>query len=114
VNELYRDEGWEEPLNVWWSIPIFFPFNIIVGLRQVHFLSEYFYRKRGIDPPSDPVATFFPFVHISSFSWQDFIVTPRMWCKLLDEVDDIDMKTLPEPLQRLMKLESKETEKTTA
>jgi hypothetical protein len=114
VNELYRDEGWEEPLNVWWSIPIFFPFNIIVGLRQVHFLSEYFYRKRGISPPADPVAEFFPFIQMSSFSWQDFIVTPRMWCKLFDKVDDIDRKTLPEPLQQLMEMELRETEKTTA
>jgi hypothetical protein len=115
VNELYRDEGWEEPLNVWWSIPIFFPFNIIVGLRQVHFLSEYFYRKRGIiPPPADPVAEFFPFIHMSSFSWQDFIVTPRMWCTLFDKVDDIDRTTLPEPLQKLMEMESKEKEKITA
>jgi hypothetical protein len=114
VNELYRDEGWEEPLTAWWSIPILFPFNIIVGLRQVHFLAEYFYRKRGINPPSDPVAVFFPFIHMSSFSWQDFIVTPRMWCKLFDKVDDIDRKTLPKPLQQLMEMESKDTEKTTA
>ena len=114
VNELYRDEGWEEPLNVWWSIPIFFPFNFIVGLRQVHFLSEYFYRKRGISPPADAVADFFPFIQTSSLSWQDLIVTPRIWCKLFDKVDDIDRKTLPGPLQQLMEMESKATEKITA
>ena len=85
LNELYRDEGLEEPLKVWWCLPIFFPFNLIVGLRQVHFLSQYFYKKRGVDPPpADPVADFFPFIKAPLFTWQEFLQNPSLWCKLLD------------------------------
>jgi hypothetical protein len=103
VNELYTDEGMEKPLQVWWCLPIFFPFNVIVGLRQVHFLSQYFNRKRGTEsPPSDPVADFFPFVKANHFTWDEFFLTPSLWCSLLSNVESIDRKTLPEPVQQLL------------
>ncbi len=39
VNKLYCDVRIKEPLIVWW---LFVPgLNLIVGLRQIHFLSEY-------------------------------------------------------------------------
>jgi hypothetical protein len=105
VNELYADEGWEKPLQVWWCLPIFFPFNLIVGLRQVHFLSQYFYRKRGIEsPPSDPVADFFPFIKVDSLTWQEFFLTPRLLWSTLSDVKDIDRKSLPEPVQALLEI----------
>jgi hypothetical protein len=105
VNELYEEEGlMEKPLQVWWCLPIFFPFNLIVGLRQVHFLAQYLYRRRGItSPPSDLVVDFFPFIQASSLTWQEFILTPSLWCSLLSDVEKIDVKTLPEPVQELMK-----------
>lgn len=57
VNELYRQAGMKEPLVVWW---IFIPgFNLIVGLRQIHFLSEYWAIKQGIDV-KDPLAENIP------------------------------------------------------
>lgn len=57
VNQLYREEGLPEPLVVWW---VFIPgLNLVVGLRQIHFLSEYWARKRELDHP-DPVASFLP------------------------------------------------------
>jgi hypothetical protein len=105
VNELYKQEGLEPPLTVWWCWPIFFPFNLIVGLRQVHFLSQYFYRQRGVDtPPNDPVADFFPFIKAPKFSWQAFVTTPKLWSCLLSNQKDIDPSTLPDPLQDFLKI----------
>ena len=103
VNDLYTDEGLEKPLQAWWCLPIFFPFNFIVGLRQVHFLSQYFFKKRGVDsPPSDSVADFFPFVKAKSFTWDEFLLTPSLWCSLLSDVKPIDRSRLPELLQLLL------------
>jgi len=106
VNELYREEGLQEPpLKIWWCLPIFFPFNLIVGLRQVHFLSQYWYRQRGVaDPPADPVADFFPFITEPNFTWQEFLTAPSLWCVLLRNEKEIDRASLPEPLQELLKI----------
>lgn len=47
VNEMYRQEGMKEPLTAWW---IFVPgLNLIVGLRQIHFLSQFWAMKQGIE-----------------------------------------------------------------
>ena len=46
INQLYCQEGLKAPLVVWW---IFVPgLNLIVGLRQIHFLSEFWARKQAI------------------------------------------------------------------
>jgi hypothetical protein len=46
VNELYREAGMKEPLVIWW---LFIPgLNLIVGLRQIHFLSQYWAKQQGI------------------------------------------------------------------
>ena len=46
VNQLYRQSEMKAPLVVWW---IFVPgLNLVVGLRQIHFLSEFWARERGI------------------------------------------------------------------
>ncbi|MBV6621736.1 MAG: hypothetical protein KI793_02085 [Rivularia sp. (in: Bacteria)] len=59
VNQLYRDAGMKEPLIVWW---IFIPgLNLIVGLRQIHFLSEYWANKQNI-AVSDFLAKSIPFL----------------------------------------------------
>jgi len=103
VNELYKQEGSEEPLSLWWCLPIFFPFDLIVGLRQVHFLSQYWYRKRGVNPPpNDPVVDFFPFIGAKRFTWQEFLLTPSLWCSLLANVDKINRKALPEAVQKIL------------
>ena len=59
VNALYRQEGLKEPLVVWW---IFVPgLNLIIGLRQIYFLSEYWARKQNISV-KDPLAENIPFL----------------------------------------------------
>lgn len=59
VNTLYREAGMKEPLTVWW---IFVPgLNLVVGLRQIHFLSEYWAQKQGASI-EDPLAKTFTFL----------------------------------------------------
>jgi hypothetical protein len=96
VKELYREEGLEEPLNLWWTLPIPFSFDLIVGQRQVHSLSQYWYRQRGVTQPTiDPVVTFFPFIGADKFTWQEFLTTPSLWCQLTASIDPIDRSKLP-------------------
>lgn len=57
VNRLYRDAGLDEPLVVWW---MFIPgLNLIVGLRQIHFLSQYWALKQETSIV-DPIAKALP------------------------------------------------------
>ncbi|KAL7573861.1 hypothetical protein ACA910_012430 [Epithemia clementina (nom. ined.)] len=105
VNELYTDMGQEAPLSVWWCLPIFFPFDLIVGLRQVHFLSQYHYatRLRGMKPvPKDPVVELFPFIGKPTLTWPEFLLTPSLWLSFLSSVGPIDRTKFPEPVQELL------------
>jgi hypothetical protein len=57
VNALYRQEGMKEPLVPWW---IFVPgLNLVVGLRQIHFLSKFWSHLQGEDI-NDPIADRLP------------------------------------------------------
>lgn len=57
VNQLYQEAGQKAPLTVWW---IFVPgLNLIVGLRQIHFLSQFWAQKRGGEV-RDPIADAIP------------------------------------------------------
>ncbi|MEL6813277.1 MAG: hypothetical protein AAFP03_00525 [Cyanobacteria bacterium J06598_3] len=59
INRLYVAEGLKAPLVSWWII---IPgLNLIVGLRQIHFLSEFWARQSGTPAP-DPVAERLPFL----------------------------------------------------
>ena len=106
VNRLYQndEEGIppQAPLQVWWCLPIFFPLTVIVGLRQVHFLSQYCCKQRGSLPSMDPVADFFPFIKKSSLTWQELVITPSLWCSALSEIESLDPIGLPEPLRRIL------------
>ena len=59
VNRLYENEGLKRPLVCWWIIVP--GLNLIVGLRQIHFLSQYWARKRGEEAP-DRVVEAIPFL----------------------------------------------------
>ena len=100
VNELcmeIKDElGIEEPpLYEWWAIlpP---PLDVVVGLRQVHFLSEYWRIKRGEEYDKDIVAeTLFPFI-----SWKEkitlkqFFRTPSKWFWFTKDYKDFEYEIL--------------------
>lgn len=59
VNELYERDGLKPPLVVWW---MFVPgLNLIVGLRQIHFLSQYWAKLQG-ETVRDPIADPIPFL----------------------------------------------------
>jgi hypothetical protein len=59
VNALYLEAGMKAPLVIWW---IFVPgLNLIVGLRQMHFLSQYWARKQGMIV-KDTLAETIPFL----------------------------------------------------
>jgi len=105
VNQLYKEEGLEEPLVVWWCWPFFFPLNIVVGLRQIHFLSEYWYRQKGTVPVrNDPVVALFPFIGAPRFTWQELFLTPALWCSLFGKVKNVDPVQLPQPVQDFLTL----------
>ncbi len=59
INALYCQAGLKAPLVVWW---MFVPgLNLIVGLRQIHFLSEYWAKKQETIV-KDPIAESLPFL----------------------------------------------------
>ncbi|WP_414580794.1 hypothetical protein [Scytonema sp. PCC 10023] len=63
VNELYRQAGMKEPLVVWW---LFIPgLNLIVGLRQIHFLTQFWAKKQGITV-NDALAENIPFLSVNA------------------------------------------------
>lgn len=63
VNKLYSDAGMKEPLVIWW---LFVPgLNLIVGLRQIHFLSQYWADKQDI-AVNDFLAKSIPFLSVNA------------------------------------------------
>lgn len=63
INKLYSDAGMKEPLVVWW---IFVPgLNLVVGLRQIHFLSQYWADKQDI-AVNDFLAKSIPFLSVNA------------------------------------------------
>jgi hypothetical protein len=69
----------EEPLYGWWALlpP---PLDVVVGLRQVHFLSEFWRVKRGEDYDKDLIAEeLFPFISSERFTLKEFVTEPKRW-----------------------------------
>lgn len=65
INRLYIAQGWQPPLVSWWIVVP--GLNLIVGLRQIHFLSEYWARLSGT-PMSDPIVKRLPFLSANGLS----------------------------------------------
>ena len=100
VNELCMEikdelEIDDPPLYEWWAIlpP---PLDVVVGLRQVHFLSEYWRIQRGEEYDKDVVAeTLFPFI-----SWKEritlkqFFRTPSKWFWFTKDMKDFEYNLL--------------------
>ncbi|MGF1535859.1 MAG: hypothetical protein ACFB4J_05145 [Elainellaceae cyanobacterium] len=57
VNQLYRETGFKAPLVTWWIVVP--GLNLMVGLRQIHFLSAYWAMKRDT-AVADPLARALP------------------------------------------------------
>ena len=81
----------------WWALlpP---PLDVVVGLRQVHFLSEFWRIKRGEPYEKDVIAEeLFPFISAKQrFTLKEFFRTPSMWFWFTKEWDDFDFEFLRE------------------
>jgi|EP00521_Asterionellopsis_glacialis_P014737 hypothetical protein len=97
VNELCseKDSGvGEEPLYTWWALlpP---PLDVVVGLRQVHFLSEYWRVKRDEPYDKDIIAEeLFPFISAPRFTLKEFFRTPSMWFWFTKDWKDFEFEVL--------------------
>jgi len=88
VNELCKKAGMEPPVHAWWAIlpP---PIDVVVGLRQVHFLAQLKAKNRGVTPDPEPVAEeFFPFIGSERFTLEEFVRQPRRWFWFTKDWDD--------------------------
>jgi len=84
----------EEPLHAWWALlpP---PLDVVVGLRQVHFLSEFWKKERSLPAGGDAVAEkYFPFISAPRFTLKEFARTPSMWFWFTKDWDDFDVPIL--------------------
>ena len=99
VNELLTEESAaqqvsEPPLYAWWALlpP---PFDLVVGLRQLHFLAQYWTAVRGDEWAGDPVAeVWFPFISAERFTLKQFARTPSMWFWFTKDVADFEFELL--------------------
>jgi len=94
INQLYEKEGKEPPLHAWWALlpP---PFDLIVGLRQVHFLARYWATRRGEEWETDKVAEeLFPFISSRRFTLKEFVRSPSNWFWFTKDVADFDIPIL--------------------
>lgn len=94
VNEIVEEEGGEAPLHAWWALlpP---PLDVVVGLRQVHSLSEYWRVKRGEEYDKDIVAEeLFPFISAPRFTLKEFFRTPSMWFWFTKDWKDFEYENL--------------------
>lgn len=99
VNELCEDASGEmgldsPPLHPWWALlpP---PLDVVVGLRQVHFLSEYWRIQRGEEYEKDIIAEeLFPFISSERFTLKEFFRTPSNWFWFTKDWNDFDIELL--------------------
>ena len=104
VNELCWEEREaleisEPPLYSWWALlpP---PLDVVVGLRQVHFLSEFWRVKRGEEYQKDILAEeLFPFISSERFTLKEFFRTPSNWFWFTKDWDDFDFEILQDNTQ---------------
>eukprot|EP00596_Hydrurales_sp_CCMP1899_P006042 CAMPEP_0119051584 /NCGR_PEP_ID=MMETSP1177-20130426/73153_1 /TAXON_ID=2985 /ORGANISM="Ochromonas sp, Strain CCMP1899" /LENGTH=215 /DNA_ID=CAMNT_0007030837 /DNA_START=541 /DNA_END=1188 /DNA_ORIENTATION=+ len=92
VNELYTEKfiGSEPPLHEWWALlpP---PLDVVVGLRQVHFLSKYWAAVRGEEVEKDFFADgLFPFISSERFTLLEFVQQPKRWFWFTSDAKDFD------------------------
>jgi hypothetical protein len=99
VNEICLEEKGalklqEPPLHTWWALlpP---PLDVVVGLRQVHYLSEYWRIKRDEPYDKDVIAEeLFPFISAQRFTLKEFFRTPSMWFWFTKDWKDLDIDFL--------------------
>ena len=89
VNELVAKAGGEPPVYAWWALlpP---PLDVVVGLRQVHFLTKYWAEQRGDAVEADRFAEeWFPFMSAPRFTLLEFVRSPKICFGVTKEWDDL-------------------------
>lgn len=77
VNQLMEDAGRPAPLD---PFGLFIPgWNLVTGIRQIHFLAEYWAIQRGETLPQDAFADLFPFAKKPTLSFSELATTPGLW-----------------------------------
>jgi len=97
VNSICAAPDTPPPLFAWWAVlpP---PFNLVVGLRQAHFLAKKQTAARGEVWEGDAFAEeWFPFISVPSLTLRKFLRTPSLWAKPLKDVPDFDVPFLQDP-----------------
>lgn len=76
VNRLYEERGDAPPLSVW---GLLLPgYNLVTGIRQIHFLAKNVAEERGEEPLVDPFCAAFPFTTKPDLSILD-LLQPAVW-----------------------------------
>ena len=91
VNDLYVERGAEPPLHCWWCfLPP--PLDVVVGLRQVHFLAKHASAVRNVEWRDDVIAeNLFPFISSPRFTLREFVTQPRRWFWFTKNFKDFDI-----------------------
>lgn len=76
VNALAREKLEVRPLTPWWVVVP--GFNLVVGLRAIHFLSIVW----GANADDDILVEWFPFLGVPDLNILQFLTTPGLWLKV--------------------------------
>lgn len=77
VNRLYKERGDEAPLSVW---GLLLPgYNLVTGIRQIHFLARFDAEARGEEPLADPFCAEFPFTTKPELGIVELLTRPGLW-----------------------------------
>lgn len=79
VNELYQSRGLTPPLLVW---GLLVPgYNFVTGIRQIHFLSQFWAMERGEAPARDAFCELFPFATKQTLGVVELFINPELWVR---------------------------------
>lgn len=76
INKVCQERGIGTPLTPGWLVVP--GFNLVVGLRSIHFLSVAW----GARPSDDPVVERFPFLGVETLGFWELLSNPKLWVKL--------------------------------
>lgn len=77
VNQLMEEAGRPAPLD---PFGLFIPgWNFVTGIRQIHFLAEYWAIQRNEALPADAFAELFPFAKKPTLTLPELATTPSLW-----------------------------------
>lgn len=80
VNQLFEEEGRPAPLDPW---GLLVPgWNFVTGIRQIHFLADYWARQQGRPLPRDAFAELFPFAKKPTLTLFELASSPALWIDL--------------------------------